>query len=242
MGSDTSSAKVRSPAWRRELAVFAAIVTVTTVLFWVTRIDIGFSRLFYEPGHAQGPWPHYENPVWRWLYESDTYLTLTLAGMSVVMIVAGIIRPARRTLVRYGLFILLSGLIGAGLITNVIFKEYWGHPRPDNVIEFGGKLDYLPPLAKGTPGNGESFPSGHASIAFSFIAVWFVLRRNHRKAAALSLAAVLLLGALEGTGRIVRGRHFLSDVLWGAYIPYLVCFMLYYFVFRLYREPDVRQN
>jgi membrane-associated PAP2 superfamily phosphatase len=176
------------------------------------------------------------------LYESDTYLTMTLVGVAAVAILVGALRADRRRFVRYGLFILLSGLIGAGLLTNMVFKEYWGHPRPDNVAEFGGDLAYLPPLAKGTAGDGESFPSGHVSIAFSYIAIWFVLRHTRHRAAYLCLAAVLALGALEGAGRIVRGRHFLSDVLWGAYIPYLVCFVLYYFGFRLQSRPLHRSD
>lgn len=227
----------RAPAWRREILIFAGIVVITTAIFWATDLDIKFSRLFYVPDHPNGPWPHYDTALWRILYESDTYLTLFLTAIAILAILTGVLKPGRRRLVPYGLFILVSGLIGAGLLTNMVFKEYWGHPRPDSVIEFGGHLAYLPPLAKGTAGNGESFPSGHVSIAFSFIAVWFVLRRNRPGAAKACLVAVLLLGGLEGMGRIVRGRHFLSDVLWGAYIPYLVCVLLYYFVFRFHARP-----
>jgi lipid A 4'-phosphatase len=231
----STSNQVAGKAWRSELLAFLAIAAGTTVIFWTSDLDIRVSKLFYMPASPLGAWPYYESPLWRILYESDTYLTIALGGISIVTMLAGALRRGHRLLVRYGLFILLSGLIGAGLLTNVVFKEHWGHPRPDNVIQFGGDLTYLPPLAKGTAGNGESFPSGHVSIAFSFIAIWFVLRRTRPGAAALCLAAVLALTALEGAGRIVRGRHFLSDVLWGAYIPYLVCFLLYYFVFRFHK-------
>jgi len=232
MADNSPEVRITTPDWRRELVVFAVIVVGTTALFWVSDLDIEFSRLFYKPGHPGGPWPYYENLLWRVLYESDTYLTLALSAISLVMIVIGILKPQRRVVLRYGLFILLAGLIGAGLLTNMVFKEYWGHPRPDNITEFGGELAYLPPLAKGEAGNGESFPSGHVSIAFSFIAIWFILRHTRPRAATLCLIAVIGLTALEGAGRIVRGRHFLSDVLWGAYIPYLVCFLLYHLIFK----------
>jgi lipid A 4'-phosphatase len=224
-------------AWRSELLVFAAVAAVTTAVFWITDLDIVVSRLFYVPGHPGGPWPYYDHLLWRVLYESDDYLSVTLAAIALLLVVVGALKPARRRLVRYGVFVLLSGLIGAGLLTNVIFKGHWGHPRPDIIAEFGGEAVYLPPFAKGTAGGGESFPSGHVSIAFSFLAIWFVWRRSRPKAARICLVAVLILGGLEGMGRMVRGRHFLSDVLWGAYIPYLVCFLLYYFVFRLHRLP-----
>jgi lipid A 4'-phosphatase len=235
----TSFGQHVAAVWWREFLILTAIVTVTTALFWTTDLDIRVSRLFYVPDSPAGPWPHYENPLWRVLYASDTYLTLTLAAVGLVSIAIGASRRGRRQFVRYGLFILISIMLGAGLLTNMIFKEYWGHPRPDSVVQFGGNLAYLPPLAKGVRGNGESFPSGHVSIAFSFIAIWFLLRRTRPRAAAVCLVAVVALGALEGMGRILRGRHFLSDVLWGAYIPYFVCFVLYYSVFKFHvRRKD----
>jgi lipid A 4'-phosphatase len=238
MKSKAPPRQSRPALWRRELMVLAGVVAVSTAVFWVTDLDVAFSRLFYSPGSPGGAWPYYQKPIWEILYESDTYLTISLSAIALGCILIGALRPGRRRLVRYGLFILFSGLLGAGLLTNLVFKEYWGHPRPDEIAQFGGELAYLPPLAKGTPGDGESFPSGHVSIAFSFIAVWFILRRRRPAAARLCFLTVVVLTALEGIGRMVRGRHFLSDVLWGAYIPYMVCFVLYYFVFRLYDDTD----
>jgi lipid A 4'-phosphatase len=235
---DLLSGKTDRSRWRREILAVGTIIVVTTALFWFTDIDIRFSQFFYQPDHPGGPWPHYDEAIWRTLYQSDDYLTIGLSAVSLSLILIGALRPGRRRFLRYGLFILLTGLIGAGLLTNMVFKEYWGHPRPDNIVPFGGRLTYLPPLAKGPAGNGESFPSGHVSIACSFIAVWFILRQRRPKTATLCLIGVLALTGLEGVGRIVRGRHFLSDVLWGAYIPYLVSFVLYYFVFKLDRNPD----
>jgi lipid A 4'-phosphatase len=232
---DRSGPKV----WRREGVGFAITVAVTTLLFWLTDLDIRVSALFYRPHQPGGPWPYYNEPIWRLLYRSDTFLTIILAAIAITLIALGLAGSGRRRFVRYGVFIALSGLIGAGLLTNAVFKEYWGHPRPDNILRFGGNLTYLPPLAKGTAGNGESFPSGHASIAFSFVSIWFILRGRRPVTARACLAAVLVLTALEGAGRMVRGRHFLSDVLWGAYIPYAVCFILYYFIFRFQDDPDI---
>ena len=240
MKGRTLGREARLQSWRREILVFAAIVIVTTSVFWLTDLDTGFSRLFYAPDHPDGPWPYYESTLWRVMYESDTYLTLILLGIAATITLIGFLQRRRRRLVAYGLFILLSGLLGAGLLTNMGFKEYWGHARPDSTIAFGGTFAYLPPLAKGTSGNGESFPSGHVSIAFSFIAIWFVLRRKMPWAAAICLAAVIVLTTLQGAGRIVRGRHFLSDVLWGVYIPYLVCLLLYYFGFKFHERAGNR--
>jgi lipid A 4'-phosphatase len=239
MNSKSTRGKRRAP-WLKELAALAVVVLVTTVVFWATDLDIRVARIFYAPGHPGGAWPYFDNTLWHILYASDDYLTAALSAAALGLIAMGAFTPGRRRLLRYGLFILLSGLLGTGLLTNLVFKEYWGHPRPDNIVQFGGELAYLPPLAKGIAGEGESFPSGHVSIAFSYIAIWFILRRKRPRAAALCLIGVVALTCLEGLARMVRGRHFLSDVLWGAYIPYIVCFVLYYFVFRFHTEPDRR--
>jgi membrane-associated PAP2 superfamily phosphatase len=201
------------------------------LVFWLTDLDIRVSRLFFVPGNPEHQWIHGEFILWRILYKSETCLTVTLAAISLCCVVAGLANRRRRTLLLYGLFIILSTSIGSGLLTNEVFKKHWGRPRPDNILEFEGRRAYLPPLAKGPAGGGESFPSGHASIGFSYLAIWFVWRGRHRRLALWALVGAVTLGSLLGLGRIVQGRHFLSDVLWAAGICYLVCLLLYRPVF-----------
>jgi hypothetical protein len=38
----------------------------------------------------------------------------------------------------YGLFILLSVILGPGLLVNLVFKDHWGRPRPRQVVALGG--------------------------------------------------------------------------------------------------------
>jgi membrane-associated PAP2 superfamily phosphatase len=203
------------------------------LVFWLTDLDIRISRLFYVPGHPENPWIHGEFILWRLLYASDTYLTVVLGAVSMCCIAIGLARRHRRNLLSYGLFILLSTSIGSGLLVNEGLKKHWGRPRPDSITELGGERAYLPPWAKGPQGGGESFPSGHASIGFSYLAIWFILRGRRHRLATVALVGAVALGALLGLARMIQGRHFLSDVLWAAIIPYLVCFVLYHLVFKL---------
>ena len=39
---------------------------------------------------------------------------------------------------RAAVFLVLSLLLGPGLLVNVILKDNWGRPRPGSVVEFGG--------------------------------------------------------------------------------------------------------
>jgi lipid A 4'-phosphatase len=220
----------------RELLILGGVAILTTLVFWLTDLDIRVSRLFFVPGSSDQPWIHGDFVLWRLAYKSDRYLTITLAVISLSAIAVGLASRRRRQLFLYGLFILLSTSIGAGLLVNETFKEHWGRARPDSIQEFGGSRRYIPPLAKGPPGGGHSFASGHASIGFSFLAFWFIWRGRRRRLAMGALIGALALGSLLGLARIIQGRHFLSDVLWAFFISYFVCAALHHVVFRFPRR------
>jgi lipid A 4'-phosphatase len=221
-----------------ELIVMLVIAAAITVPFWVTGLDQRFSGLFYEAANTAHPWHYGDFLLWRFFYKAARFIVAVPLALSIVLIAAGV-KPRLRHLRRYGLFMLLAIAIGPGLLVNTVFKDNWGHPRPDSLEVFGGKHHYLPPLAKGPKGDGESFPCGHASAGFAYLVFWFVLRGSHRRLAAAGLAIALVLGGVIGLGRIMQGRHYLSDVLWSGYICYLVCLALYHYPFHL-SEKTVR--
>ena len=222
-----------SPSWRREILIFGIIALASTAVFWLTDLDIRFSALFHDALDPDGPWPQAGAPLWMALYAFDTYLTIALAVIAGMLLITGSLSGGNRRRIVYGLFIILSVILGAGIIVNSTLKEHWGHPRPAEIVEFGGRGLYAPPWAKRPSGEGESFPSGHAAIAFSYIVFYFILRIPRPKLARACFWGVVLMGSLMGLGRIIQGRHFLSDVLWAAYIPYLACMLFYYGVLKI---------
>jgi membrane-associated PAP2 superfamily phosphatase len=223
------------PSWRREFLILGTVALASTAVFWLTDLDIRFSALFHDALNPEGPWPQARAPLWMALYAIDTHLTIALAIVAAALIVAGALSGGDRRRLVYGLFIILSVALGSGLIVNSILKEHWGHPRPAEIVEFGGDGSYAPPWAKRPSGQGKSFPSGHAAIAFSYIVFYFILRVPRPGLAKVCFWGSILFGSLMGLARVAQGRHFLSDVLWAAYIPYLSCMLFYYLVFRI---PD----
>jgi len=99
-------------------------------------------------------------------------------------------------------------------------KPHWNRPRPSQVRQFGGRLDFVSVLGRVSYDRARSFPSGHASMGFYLMAPAFAIFRRNRRLAFAFVVLGLAAGGLIGLGRIVQGRHFLSDVIWSAAIVY----------------------
>ncbi|QLQ32405.1 MAG: phosphatase PAP2 family protein [Candidatus Thiothrix singaporensis] len=122
---------------------------------------------------------------------------------------------------------------GPGLLVNSLFKDHWGRPRPLQVEQLGGQEHYAPPGYFVANGHGRSFPSGHSSVGFAFIAFWFLLRRHKPTLAKMALLLSLLFGCTIGLTRMAAGGHFLSDVMWSGWVVLFASWLLYYPIMRI---------
>lgn len=222
--------------WFPELITLAILACLTIILFIVTDLDIVSARWFYHP-EAGDPWPVASEPIWYLFYQSAPWITGSLALAGTASLIAGLAWPVALRFRIHGLFILLCVVLGPGLIVNGILKDYWGRPRPRQIVEFGGRHHYQQPLVP-SAAHGKSFPCGHCSVGYLYGIGWWVWRRKHPTAATLSLAAGLLLGTLLGFGRMAAGGHFLSDNLWSGLIALGVAHALYYYVLRIPARED----
>lgn len=110
---------------------------------------------------------------------------------------------------------MLFGLAIQGLLVNAI-KGLVGRSRPCDLADLG-----VAPAFHGPAYDGNSFPSGHATVAF-MIATLAAAYFPRWRWPAYALAVFVALG------RIALDKHFLSDVTVGATLGYLVaCLMLY---------------
>jgi lipid A 4'-phosphatase len=117
-------------------------------------------------------------------------------------------------------YLVLTLLIGPGLIVETLLKSYWGRARPKDIIPFGGEAAYTFPweISDACLKN-CSFVSGHAAVAFWVTAYAFLLPPKWR---ALGLLAGLSFGFAVGFVRIAQGGHFLSDVVAAGFIVILI--------------------
>ncbi|MGB0344465.1 MAG: phosphatase PAP2 family protein, partial [Coraliomargarita sp.] len=135
---------------------------ISNLLGW----DLAFQELFRDASNQR--WTGENQPLFDWLYHYGVIPALVVAVVSlVVLILSYSLRPlvASRRVAAY-LFLLLA--LGNGLITNAILKEYWGRPRPSQIVQFGGTEQYEASLTQDFVREGKSFPGGHATMGFYF--------------------------------------------------------------------------
>ena len=208
-----------------ELTIVSAVLLIGTAIFRLTNLDLTIQRLFYRQGVG---WYLKDYPLFRFLYHYGNIPAIIIVVTSITLLLISKSRKKLSLYRKFNVYIVIVMLIGPGLIVNAIFKDHWGRPRPRDVVEFGGKMEYLPVWEKGISGSAESFPCGHASMGFYLIVFFFILRRQSAKLAVAMLLISMLYGAAIGVSRVAQGGHFPSDVFWTAGFLYLTCFAVYY--------------
>jgi membrane-associated PAP2 superfamily phosphatase len=213
-----SGNRVRYVLW-----VPAAVLALVTILAWTTPLDRWLARFFYD-GNG---WPVGETAPFDFAYHYGQHIGFLPALAALAVLVAGFFRTNYAKWRRGAAFLLLLLAIGPGLLVNVVFKEGWNRPRPRETAEFGGSYAYLEPLAIGEDAPGKkSFPSGHVAMAFFFVAPYFILLGNNRRAALLWLAFGIAWGLFVGAARIAQGAHWASDVIWSFGMVYFTGYVL----------------
>lgn len=184
--------------------------------------DLRVSGLFFERGKG---WPLAERQPWLWLFEYGTLpgLLFSLGSFGLWLASLGMEKLAlyRRPL----LIVWLTALIGAGLIVHLVFKDYWGRPRPRETVQLGGTWEYHAFYEPGTPGRGKAFPCGHCTTGYLFLAS-FAFWAVNRRLALFGMGLGVLYGILISSARIVQGGHYLNDSLWAMGMTLLTALAL----------------
>jgi membrane-associated PAP2 superfamily phosphatase len=215
----------------RDFTLPLIILIMGTVAIAATGADLIISAPFC----IEGKWPIGDQQPWHLLYLLDRGPSIALGICGLIAVLIGSFNIQRRSWVRPGLFFVILLALGPGLVVNAVFKEYWGRPRPRDIVQFGGTKEFLQPWQKGVAHKGRSFPSGHASAAFYMCAPYFIYRRKNRRIARYWLLGGLIFGLLMSVARITQGGHFLSDNLWAWGMVHLIAVALYYLL-RLDRD------
>ncbi|MFH1079319.1 MAG: phosphatase PAP2 family protein [Pseudomonadota bacterium] len=211
-----------------DFAIPIATLLMSTFILSVMNADLLLAARFYSP--AEG-WLWKNVHPWIDLYHYGNIPPLILGLYGFIIFILGFFVHRIAFYRKIGLFLVIYLILGPGLVINTVVKDHWGRPRPVEVKNFGGAEQYLPVWERGTPGQGKSFPSGHAAVGFFLFAPFFLLRKQSPKWAVSFLLLGLAYGAFMGIGRMAQGGHFATDILWAWGLTYLTGLILSY-IFR----------
>jgi membrane-associated PAP2 superfamily phosphatase len=211
-------AESHPPFWGPLLGLLAG----TLAIRWAG-VDLELAGLL----HALGRFSEIREGFLGWVYRYAPWPSLALSIGALLVLLAAPWNGTARRHWRGAAFLVALMALGPGVLVNGILKDYTGRPRPYQLEAFGGKLPFREALELGPPGEGYSFPSGHAATAFYLMAPYFLWWRRRRRLASLALGVGLAWGGCVGFVRMLQGGHFLSDVLWAAGVVYFFAWALW---------------
>ena len=221
---NSSAVQVRKGLWVIG-AVLCTLILLTLILV-PGKLDIVIAKLFYAPGQG---WLFENAPAWQFLYKYGTVPGLVLTLGALFGFLGGFVLVRLRPYRKYFLLIVLTSIIGAGFLVNVVMKPYCGRPRPREIVEFKGIWEFCAPCGEGLPGQGVSFPCGHCTMGFLFVPLVFFWPRS-RFVAVGGAGFGLAYGLALGLGRAAQGAHFTSDIVWSLGTILIVAGLLHYIV------------
>jgi len=223
---------------------FKSTKIVISILFIITaivfinfpEIDLKVSSLFYN---TESGFYLKNRPFAQFIYYATFYVVYLFALVSIFLLILDFILRKNLFGIRKKVltYLLISLILGPGLLVNLGFKEHWGRARPATTTYFGGDKQFTPAFIKTNQCQHNcSFTSGHAAAAFYFLTLVPIVRSKKLKTAVILSA--LSWGSLVGFVRIIQGRHFLSDVVFSAFFVVFTAWLSYYLIFKSDQEGE----
>jgi lipid A 4'-phosphatase len=208
---------------RRSRIILGSFLMFAVLISAFPSVDLQISRLFFsEGGFLHDQW-------WQRLLQDGLPYFLGFSFGAVVVVHLGnrlLNKRIGNVCGRKVAYLLLVGILGAGLIVTVVLKDNVGRARPRDIIEFGGGKFFTPAFVVSNECRKNcSFSSGDAAAAFFGIALVMALTRKRRY-----WVAALAFGAVVSVSRLSAGAHFFSDVVVSFFVMLIVSDVLHYHI------------
>ena len=211
----------------RKLLWFLPIALFLAYLPYASTLDLSVAKYFSQ---SDG---RFHAPAWcLFIYTYGLIPGQLLFIGSVLLFIASFFATRLCRFRWTALYISLTLIIGSGIFGHAIFKQFWTRPRPKQTILFGGKYPYCP-LTSPYVGPSDRFlrslPSGHATMGFYFLSLFFVGKRLGRRSISRGgLCITAGLGTLVAWARLAQGGHFLSDIIVSMILMWMTAYWLDY--------------
>jgi membrane-associated PAP2 superfamily phosphatase len=216
---------------RTGLIVALALALVVGLLFGIfPELDLKLASVFYDA--QTHSFPVKSNALAAIARDGAMWIAWAFAIPAIISLLVKLARPDRPLLMsgRTIVFLLLTLILSAGVLTNLTFKSYWGRPRPVAVTQFNGDQAFVPWWdPRGTCARNCSFFSGEGATAFWTYAPAALAPPAWRP---LAYAAATVFGATTSLLRMAFGGHFFTDVAIAGLVTFLVIWLAHGYIFR----------
>jgi membrane-associated PAP2 superfamily phosphatase len=221
---------------RTGLFIALALALVVGLLFGIyPELDLKLAGLFYDA--ATKSFPVKLNALAEFARDAAMWISWGLALPAIIALLVKLVRPDRPLLMsgRAIVFLLVTLILSAGVLTNLTFKSYWGRPRPVVVTQFNGPDQFVPWWdPRGACARNCSFFSGEGATAFWTYAPAALAPPAWRP---LAYVGATLFGVVTSVLRMAFGGHFFTDVAAAGLVTFLVIWLAYGYI---YRWPSTR--
>ena len=216
---------------RAGLVVALLIGLCVGVVFGVyPQLDIAISRLFFD--ETMRVFPTVYSLVARHMREVFNWTTALLVTPAFIALIVKLVLPRRRMLIpaRGAVFLVATLALAPGIMANVILKENWNRPRPNEVTQFSGPDTFVPWWdPRGTCEKNCSFVAGEGAGAFWTFAPASLAPPAWRP---LAYTGAILFGLAAGGLRLSGGAHFFSDVMFSGVFTFLIVWLMHGLIYR----------
>ena len=216
---------------RTGLFIALSLSLIIGLLFGIfPELDLKLAALFYDA--ATKSFPLKLDALAAFARDAAMWIAWAFLLPAIVALIVKFVRPDRPLLVRGRtvVFLLVTMLLSAGILTNLTFKSYWGRPRPVVVTQFNGPQEFVAWWdPRGTCARNCSFFSGEGATAFWTFAPAALTPPQWRP---LAYAAATLFGTATSVLRMAFGGHFFTDVAIAGLVTFLVIWFAYAWIYR----------
>jgi lipid A 4'-phosphatase len=216
---------------RTGLFIALALALIIGLVFGLyPELDLKLAAMFYDP--QTHSFPLKSDALAAFARDGAMWVAWAFVLPALGALIMKLIRPDRPLLIsgRTIIFILLTIILSAGVLTNLTFKTYWGRPRPIAVTALGGDLPFVPWWdPRGQCGRNCSFFSGEGATAFWTLAPAALTPPAVRP---LAYAAATLFGISTSLLRMAFGGHFFTDVAAAGLVTFVVIWLAYGYLYR----------
>lgn len=197
--------------------------SLSVILFWTfPQIDRYAAGLFYDGSSFYLS----QNEFVLFLHRYTQVFTVVIGAILLGLLLLALTTKKTIFFQKKALaFLIITLIIGPGLVVNSVFKDNFGRARPAQIKEFGGQKEFTRAFEISSNCQRNcSFTCGHAAVAFWYLSFGFIVNRNWKYKIFM---AGTFFGLIVGFGRMAQGGHFLSDVIFSYFFVYLVSKITY---------------